>query len=196
MTTDQKEQHRIVLLGPPGAGKGTQAVLISKKVGIPHISTGDILRNAVKSGSALGQEVKAVLDKGDLVSDDTVVKLIEERIAEDDCTAGFLLDGFPRTLAQAEALTELLARVELPLTAVVDVEVAEEYLLERIRKRGEESGRSDDTVEVAQNRLRVYRELTAPVSAYYKERGLVTSVDGVGSIDEVSQRIFSVLSGN
>jgi adenylate kinase len=189
--TASRTPVRVVLLGPPGAGKGTQAVLLCQSRKIPHISTGVILREAVASKSALGVKVKQILDAGDLVSDDIVNQLVEERLGKPDCKDGFLLDGYPRTLVQAEKLQELLARMKIPLTHVINLAVSEQVLLDRIRKRGE--GRTDDTAEVAANRLKVYWELTAPVAEFYKRGGKVVEVDGLGTVDEVHQRVLSCL---
>jgi adenylate kinase len=184
---------RVVLLGPPGAGKGTQATLICKKFGIPHISTGEILREQVASGSPLGLKVRSVLDAGELVSDELVMQVVEERLSRPDCTAGFLLDGVPRTVRQAEILVSILAKNGLKLSGVVQVTVPEDVLLERIRLRGGGSARTDDTAEVAVRRLHVYREQTAPVAAFYEQEGLLRGVDGVGAVEEVSVRILSAL---
>lgn len=182
---------RLVLLGPPGAGKGTQAVLICQKKKIPHIATGNIMREAVGTGTPLGKKVKDYLDLGALVPDDLVIELMRGRLTLPDCNGGFLLDGFPRTVEQARALDKLLAELKTPLSSILELTVPEEVLIDRIKKRGEAgSGRSDDTVEVATKRLQVYRELTAPVSDYYRQRGGLVEIDGLGSIDEVSVRLL------
>lgn len=183
--------HRVVLLGPPGAGKGTQALLISKQFSIPHISTGDMMRKAVQGGSDLGRKIKAVLDAGNLVSDETVIELIEARLAEADCINGFLLDGFPRTVPQAEALGRLLVKISRPLTHIVYISVPDSILLERIQNRAE--GRSDDNAQVAANRLKVYWEQTAPVTEYYRINASVIEIDGLGAVEQVSERITQAM---
>lgn len=185
---------RVIFLGPPGAGKGTQAALLSKGAGIPHISTGEMLREAVASGSKLGVEVKAVLDRGDLVSDALMIDLIRERLAQPDAAQGFLLDGYPRTVQQARALEELLAALGRPLTHIVELTVPEEVLVQRIAVRATQgAGRSDDTAEVAKRRLKVFWEQTAPVVEFYRAAGTLRQVNGLGSVEEVQERIRQVL---
>jgi len=186
---------RIILLGPPGAGKGTQAVLICKHFGIPHISTGEILREQVSSGSELGRQVKSLLDAGELVSDQLVMKVLEDRLLRPDCAAGYLLDGVPRTVVQAEILKGFLGASKTALTRVVQLEVPEQVLLDRIRHRGGAGSRSDDTAEVAAKRLQVYWAQTAPVAEFYRNEGLLRQVDGVGTVEEVSARILAAVGG-
>lgn len=184
---------RIVLLGPPGSGKGTQAKLLNERLGVPHISTGDLLRSAVAEGTSLGRKAKAAMDSGELVSDELMLGLIEERLGADDVAAGFILDGYPRNLAQAEALDTLLDRLGQPIDRALELEVDEGQIVDRLAKRAEEEGRSDDTEEVVRNRLAVYREQTAPVSEYYRKNGLLIPVDGIGSIKEINQRLVDAL---
>jgi adenylate kinase len=185
---------RIVLIGPPGAGKGTQAKLVAEQFAIPHISTGDILRAAVAAESEIGLLVKAVLDAGNLVDDQIIIDLLKERVVAPDCEGGFLLDGCVRTLVQAEQIGGELEGLGLALTHVLDFDVPDQLLLDRIAERGKVSGRSDDSVEVATNRLAVYRELTLPVTEFYRSQKLLTSVDGVGTIDEVFARVVQALA--
>jgi adenylate kinase len=187
--------NRIVILGPPGAGKGTQAVMICEALGIPHISTGEILRAAVAAESELGNKVKSFLDAGDLVPDQVIVDIMSERLQQEDCSNGFLLDGFPRTVNQAEMLDQVLSELSMELTQVIDLRVPDEVLIERIKGRAAASSgtRSDDTEEVAANRLQVYWEQTAPVSAFYRESGSMVELDGLGTIEEVNQRILDSL---
>ncbi len=179
------------MLGPPGAGKGTQSVLFSKDHGIPHISTGEIMRAAVKSGSVLGAKVKKFLDAGELVPDELVISVMKDRLSEKDCEAGFLLDGFPRTVNQARELDKMLAGLKRSLTHILDLKVAEQILLERIQLRGQAgSGRSDDSGQVAANRLKVYWEQTAPVTQYYIEnKANLVAIDGLGTVEEVKARL-------
>jgi adenylate kinase len=187
--------HRLILLGPPGAGKGTQALKVANALKIPHISTGDMMRSEVASGSVLGQEVKQFLDKGELVSDQVILGVMEARLQAADCKSGFLLDGFPRTLAQAKGLDAILARLGIFLTAVVNLRVADEVVVKRILKRGIDSGRSDDTAEVIQRRLDVFQAQTAPLIEFYVNSGLLLEVDGVGEVEQVFEQILSVLGG-
>jgi adenylate kinase len=184
---------RIVLLGAPGSGKGTQAALLVEELDLPHISTGELLRAAVKAGTILGQKAKVVIDRGELVSDDIMVGLLEERLSEADVAKGFILDGYPRNLAQAEALDELLERIGQPVDEALQIDVDLEMLIERISRRAAEEGRSDDTEEVVRKRMRVYEEQTAPVVEYYARKGLLSRVLGDGTVDEVFQRIKGVL---
>lgn len=184
---------RIVLLGPPGSGKGTQAKLLNERLGVPHISTGDLLRTAVAEGTSLGRKAKAAMDAGELVSDELMLGLIEERLGADDVERGFILDGYPRNLSQAESLDALLERLEQPVDGALELTVDEEQIVDRLAKRAKEEGRSDDTEEVVRNRLAVYREQTAPVSDHYRKKGLLTRVDGIGSIEEINQRLVDAL---
>lgn len=184
---------RIVLMGAPGSGKGTQAALIVKELALPHISTGDLLRAAVAAGTELGRQAKAVMDRGELVSDDIVLGLLEERLAQDDAANGFILDGYPRNIAQAEALDGLLERLGQPVDEALQIDVDEEQVVQRIAKRAALEGRSDDTEETVRNRLKVYAEQTAPVVDYYARKGVLSRVLGDGSIEEVFQRIRGVL---
>lgn len=184
---------RIVLLGAPGSGKGTQAALLVEELDLPHISTGELLRAAVKAGTILGQKAKAVIDRGELVSDDIMLGLLEERLSDADVAKDFILDGYPRNLAQAEALDELLERIGQPVDEALQIDVDLEMLIERISRRAAEEGRSDDTEEVVRKRMRVYEEQTAPVVEYYARKGLLSRVLGDGTVDEVFQRIKGVL---
>ncbi len=186
---------RLILLGPPGAGKGTQAARLVEKHRIVQLSTGDMLRAAVASGDEVGLKAKEIMDRGDLVSDEIMVAIISNRIDEDDCARGFILDGFPRTIAQADALQELLKNKSLRLDAVVELKVDEEALLGRIETRSKETdgARADDNAQTLKKRLSVYREQTAPLTRYYEELGLLKSVDGMQSISKVADDIDGIL---
>ena len=190
---------RIILLGPPGAGKGTQSERIVQRFGIPQLSTGDMLRAAVAAGTPVGLEAKAVMESGGLVSDRIVVGIVADRIEEPDAKRGFILDGFPRTVAQAEALNTMLSGKGLSLSAVIEFKVDEDALVERIQKRAAEAQargdavRKDDTPEVFKQRLEAYRAQTAPLSAYYAKTGLLHTVDGMQPIDTVTAEIMTVL---
>ncbi|NDC37968.1 MAG: adenylate kinase [Proteobacteria bacterium] len=188
---------RVVLLGPPGAGKGTQAALLAKKLAIAHISTGEMLREEVAAKSRLGTQVKGILDQGNLVPDEVMIEVIKARIARPDCASGFLLDGFPRTIKQAQDLDSLLKSVGKELTHVVELKVPEQILMDRVRRRATQGAgtRSDDNDKVMANRLKVYWEQTAPVSAFYKAYGAHREVDGLGTVDEVQARIERLLKG-
>jgi adenylate kinase len=180
-------------MGAPGSGKGTQAALIVKELGLDHISTGDLLRAAVAAGTELGLQAKAVMDRGELVSDEIVLGLLEERLQQGSGSTGFILDGYPRNLAQATALDELLARIGQPVDEALQIDVDEEQVVTRIAKRAALEGRSDDTEETVRNRLKVYGEQTAPVVDHYAHKGILSRVLGEGSIEEVFQRIRGVL---
>ncbi len=207
----------LIFLGPPGAGKGTQAEAIIKELKIPQISTGDIIRAAIRAGTALGKEFKSYTDAGKLVPDDLVNRMVDDRLRQPDCKAGFLLDGFPRTVAQAEALDRMLAAMGRKLDHVLLLEVADSVLLERItgRRSDPQSGRvyhikfdppppeiadrliqrSDDTEAVLTQRLQEYHEKTAPLIPYYEKTKLLRRIDGVGSMEEIRKRLFGVLRG-
>lgn len=185
---------RIVLLGAPGSGKGTQAKLLRDHYEVPHISTGDLLRGAVAAETPLGLQAKAVMEAGELVSDELVLGILEDRLSEDDARAGFILDGYPRNLVQAQALDDLLARLEQPVEEAVQIDVDTDRIVERLAKRGEEEGRTDDTAETVRKRMDVYHSQTQPVVDYYKDQGKLSEVYGVGDIDEVNGRILAVLA--
>ncbi len=182
---------RIVFLGPPGAGKGTQAVRIAEKLGIPHLSTGEMLRQAIREGSELGAQADGYMRAGRLVPTDLVEQLVVERIAQADCARGYLLDGFPRTVEQAERFDRLLADRGSAVDRAIKLEVPQSILLERLAGRG----RDDDEQEVVRERLSQYDELTFPMVAYYEQRGVLREVDGVGPLDEVFGRIIAEVMG-
>ena len=184
---------RLVLLGAPGSGKGTQAELLKAELGVPHISTGDLLRAAVKAATPLGLKAKAVMEAGQLVSDEIVLGMLEERLAQPDASAGFILDGYPRNVAQCEALERLLERIGQPLDVAVKLDVPTELIVERIAGRAAKEGRKDDTPETVRERLRVYTEQTEPVASHFAAIGHLTTVDGVGELAEVSRRILAAL---
>lgn len=180
---------KIVLLGAPGTGKGTQSEKLVAEYGVPQISTGDLLRTAVAEQTELGQKAKAAMDAGELVSDDIVVGMIQERLNEPDAAQGFILDGFPRSLAQAEALDELLNQLNRPLQRVVHLQVDDEEIVKRLMARG----RADDSEETIRNRLNVFQQQTRPLVEHYQKQGLLASVKGVGDIEEIFERIQAVL---
>ncbi|OGW40435.1 MAG: adenylate kinase [Nitrospirae bacterium RBG_13_39_12] len=211
---------RLVLLGAPGAGKGTQAKMLIEKYKIPQISTGDILRKAVADGTPLGKEAKTIMDKGELVPDKIVLGLVEERVKQEDCKKGFILDGFPRNTAQAEALDKMLKDLRMPLDSALSVDVPKDDLMKRLTGRrtckgcqqmynvyyspskkkdvcdkcgGELFQRGDDKEETIKKRLDVYDSSTAPLIDYYKKKGILKSVKGVGSIDEIFKKVCSLL---
>ncbi len=187
---------RLILLGPPGAGKGTQAQRLVTKHGIVQLSTGDMLRAAVAAGTPVGLKAKAIMDRGDLVSDDVMIEIIADRLGKSDAARGFILDGFPRTVAQAEALAGLLDKRGLKLDGVIELVVDDDILTDRIVGRARETGgaRADDTMETLRKRLSVYHAQTAPVAEHYRKKGELKSVDGMGTVDEVSAAIGNLLS--
>ncbi len=211
---------RLVLLGAPGAGKGTQAKKLIEKYSIPQISTGDILRKAVADGTPLGKEAKSYMDKGELVPDSVVIGIIRERLKENDCKKGYILDGFPRNVAQAKALDDMLKSLNSPLDFAISIDVSFDELMKRLTGRrtckkcgqmyniyftppkkngvcdkcgGELYQRDDDKEETIRKRLQVYEAQTAPVIGYYKEKGILKSVPGTGSIDDIFNKIISIL---
>lgn len=178
---------RLVLVGPPGAGKGTQAVRLAERLDVPHISTGDLFRANLSEMTPLGQEAKRYMDAGDLVPDEVTCEMVRARLDESDAGKGFILDGFPRNVAQADSLDDMLAQAGHPLDAIVELKVADDVVVERLLGRG----RSDDTEEVIRNRQKVYRDETAPLIDHYRTK--LVSVDAVGSMDEVADRIVDTL---
>ncbi|MCJ8147785.1 adenylate kinase [Shinella sp. H4-D48] len=190
---------RLIFLGPPGAGKGTQAKLLTEKYGIPQLSTGDMLRAAVAAGTDVGKRAKAVMDAGQLVSDAIVNEIVSDRIAEPDCAKGFILDGYPRTVPQAEALDGILAGKGIALDAVIELKVDEDALVKRMENRVAETiaaggtVRSDDNAESFKRRLTEYREKTAPLSNYYASTGKLQTVDGMANVDKVTAEIDGIL---
>jgi adenylate kinase len=184
---------RLVLLGAPGSGKGTQATRLKEALNVPHISTGELLRAAVKAGTPLGLKAKAVMDAGNLVSDEIVLAMLEERLGAPDVANGFILDGYPRNLAQANALDALLARLQQPVDVAVQLDVGTELLIQRLAGRAEAEGRADDSPEAVRNRLRVYTDQTAPVIDFYRGCSKLICVFGVGSVDEVLGRVLAAI---
>jgi adenylate kinase len=185
---------RLLLLGAPGSGKGTQAARLKDSLGVPHVSTGDLLRAEVAAGSRLGLEAKEVMARGELVSDAILLGMLEARFSRADTAGGFILDGYPRNLAQADALDKLLARIGQPMDYAVQLEVPTELLVERIAGRAAAEGRADDTPDVVRNRLDKYTSQTAPVIDFYRQHGQLTVVDGVGSLEDVFSRLVEALS--
>ena len=186
---------RLIILGPPGAGKGTQAAQIASSFEVPAISTGDIFRANIKNETPLGLQVKEVLASGGYVTDDITNAIVRDRLFEDDAEKGFLLDGYPRTAAQVETLDAILAEHGHQLDAVLELTVDEEAVVERLLKRAQIEGRADDTEEVIRERQAIYRRETAPLTDVYSTRGLLVQVDGMGSVDEVFARIATALEG-
>lgn len=184
---------RLILMGPPGAGKGTQAKVISGRLGVPAISTGDIFRANVSQETPLGLEAKRYMDAGEYVPDEVTNAMVRSRIAEPDAENGFLLDGYPRTVAQVEELDAMLSDGGHELDAVVVLTVDQEELVARLLKRAEIEGRADDTEDVIRKRQQLYADQTAPLIAVYRDRGLLREVDGMGSVDDVSARVFTAL---
>lgn len=185
---------RLVLLGPPGSGKGTQAARLKDHLQVPHISTGDLLRAEVAAGSKLGLEAKEVMARGELVSDAILLGMLEDRFSRADTANGFILDGYPRNLAQADALGKLLARIGQKFDAAVQLDVPTELLVERIAGRAKAEGRADDSPESVRTRLKVYDDQTAPVIDYYRQQGELTVVNGVGELDDVFARIIEAIT--
>ncbi len=184
---------RIVLLGAPGSGKGTQATLLKNRLNVPHISTGEILRAAVAAGTPLGIQAKAVMASGALVSDEIVLGMLEDRFRQDDVHGGFILDGYPRNLAQARALDQLLSRMGLPVDKALQLDVAEQTLLDRLAGRAQAEGRADDNPQSVAHRLHIYQEQTAPVIDFYQHSGTLVRVPGEGSVDQILERIIAAL---
>jgi len=181
------------MLGPPGAGKGTQAVRLAEQFSCADIATGDIFRANVAEGTELGRIAQEYMDRGDLVPDEVVIAMVMERLAEPDCTAGFILDGFPRTVAQAEALDHRLAELGTPLHAALNFEITEDELLRRLAGRAAELHRSDDSEQTIRHRLEVFAIKTRPLIGYYERRGLLVTVDAIGSVEVVTKRILDDL---
>ena len=180
----------IVLFGAPGAGKGTQAVMLAKELDLVHLSTGDILRKELAAGTDLGQQAKQFMDKGEFVPDEVVIGMIQSQIEQNPEAKGFIFDGFPRTTAQAEALDRMLEKKDMQITAMIALDVAHEELVKRLQIRGQSSGRSDDqSLDVINNRIDVYHQKTAPLIGYYQAQGKYCPIDGVGEIAEIFDRL-------
>ncbi|WP_203582304.1 adenylate kinase [Microbacterium hibisci] len=184
---------RLLIIGPQGSGKGTQGVRIAEAFGIPAVSTGDVFRGAVADGSELGQQVKAIIEAGDLVSDELTSAVVRDRLSQQDAAGGFLLDGYPRNVAQVMHLDEFLEGRDEELDAVIELVVPRDESIARIARRAAEQGRSDDTEEGIANRLAIYERETAPILEVYRTRDLVDRIDGVGSLDEITDRIIASL---
>jgi adenylate kinase len=186
--------RRLLMLGPPGVGKGTQAQRLVEKLGVPQISTGMMLRDAVAAKTAVGLQAREVMARGDLVSDDIVIAVAEQRLAAPDARRGFILDGFPRTPGQAAALDAMLDRLGTPLERCIALIVDEDEIVRRLLKRAQIEGRSDDSEETVRKRLKIYHAQTEPLISHYSEQGIVRAVDGLGTVDEVAKRIERALS--
>ena len=185
---------RLVLLGPPGAGKGTQAARLAERLGVPAISTGDIFRANIKNGTELGKRVQDVTASGALVPDELTNELVRDRLAQADAVDGFLLDGYPRNVAQVAALDEMLAAAGQEIDLAIELTVDPQVVVDRLTKRAQIEGRADDTEDVIRHRLGVYAEQTAPISQVYAARGLLVQVDGLGDVDDVTARLLDALS--
>ncbi len=185
---------RFIFIGPPGVGKGTQAKRICDHFGIEHLSTGEILRNEISNNSSIGQAAKIFINGGQLVPDDVLLNMMSDRLAQDDCINGYCLDGFPRTISQAEGLEHILSELNQSLDAVVSFAADEEELINRLELRGTSSGRSDDTPEIIRQRLQVYRKQTEPLIEFYEKLNLVKTIDGVGEIDDITERILKTVT--
>ena len=185
---------RLVLLGAPGSGKGTQATRLKDHLQVPHISTGDLLRAEVAAGSALGLAAKEIMARGELVSDAILLGMLEARFSRTDTSNGFILDGYPRNIAQASALGDLLARIGQPIDCAVQLDVDSELLVERIAGRAKAEGRADDNPESVRKRLDIYVQQTAPVVEYYRQHGMLTVVDGIGTLDQVFNRVVQAIT--
>jgi len=186
----------LILFGPPGAGKGTQALILQRELGLPQLSTGDMLRAAIAAGTELGKRCKAIMDSGDLVSDEIVVGIISERLDQPDCAGGAVFDGFPRTIAQAEALDRMLAGRASQIDAVIELKVDDEAMIGRMESRVKESGgsaRADDTPETLRRRLEVYRRNTEPLLVFYQRQGKLKTVDGMAPIPQVAAEIRAIV---
>jgi adenylate kinase len=186
--------RRLLLLGPPGAGKGTQAQRLVERLGVPQISTGDMLRAAVAAGSEVGKRAKVFMDAGKLVPDEIVIGVAEQRLGQPDAKKGFILDGFPRTAAQADALDKMLPGLGISLERCVCLTVDEEELVKRLLKRAQIEGRADDNEQTIRTRMQVYKESTAPLIAYYRARGVLREIDGEGSVEQVAKRLEQALA--
>ena len=187
---------RLIMMGPPGAGKGTQADIVCASMSILHISTGDIFRTNVTQGTALGIEAKRYMDAGEYVPDGVTNAMVRDRLAQADCATGFLLDGYPRTIEQVGELNSMLAAQGAGIDAVVELTVDIDEVVQRLVKRAADQGRADDTEEVIRRRLEVYAEQTAPLTSLYASRGLLTQVSGMGDVADVTARINAVLNSN
>jgi adenylate kinase len=194
MTASASSSARFLIVGPQGSGKGTQGVLVAEAFEVPSVSTGDVFRSNISGGTELGSRVQAIVEAGDLVPDELTCELVRDRLSQADAAGGFLLDGFPRNRAQVDDLADFLASRGEALDAVLELSVPREESIARLRQRAIDQGRTDDTEEVIANRLAIYERETAPILDVYRSRGLVVPIDGVGTLDEVTARIFEALA--
>jgi len=194
MTAAANSSARFLIVGPQGSGKGTQGVLVAEAFGVPSISTGDVFRENISGGTELGRRVQSIVEAGDLVPDELTCELVRDRLAQPDAASGFLLDGFPRNRGQVDDLDAFLASRDESLDAVIELSVPRDESIGRLRQRAIDQGRTDDTEEVIANRLAIYERETAPILDVYRGQGLVVDIDGVGTLDEVTERIFEALA--